>query len=118
MKQTKPLPQKSVSYFFHRSKDVHIENKSGVITFLARLTREISSGKEEQPQVQTVWVEIEDVPLERATQKAKKMPNCTQRYELPQNVFYHLYHMSRRCPRELFYVTPYHRNSTREDFIT
>lgn len=117
MKEMKQLPQKSVSYFFLRSKDVHIENQSAMITFFARLTREISFSKKEQPEVQTVWVKIDEVPMEQAPQKVKEMPNCMQRYELPQNVFYHLYQMSKNCPKELFFVTPYHRNSTREYFV-
>ncbi|MCP2034566.1 hypothetical protein L1279_001553 [Planomicrobium sp. HSC-17F08] len=118
MEQMKRRHHKSVSYFFLRSKDVHIENDSAVITFFARLTREIFHSREEEPKVETVWVKIDEVPLERATKKAKAMPNCMQRYEIPQNVFYHLYQMSKSCPKELFYVTPYSRHFTREDFIT
>ncbi|MDN7228143.1 hypothetical protein QWY22_10385 [Planococcus liqunii] len=118
MEQMKRRPHKSVNYFFLRSKDVHIENDSAVITFFARLTREVLLNKEEEPKVETVWVKIDEVPLDRASPKAKAMPNCVRRYELPQNVFYHLYQMSKSCPKELFYVTPYSRHFTREDFIT
>lgn len=44
------IPLKSTSYFFLKSKDVHIENGLAFITLFARLTREntlIHEGKNE-----------------------------------------------------------------------
>ena len=116
----KQVPQKSVSYFFLRSKDVHIENGSAFITFFIRLTRETSfkTEEEEETLVQTVWVDIDEVMLDHAPDKVRAIPNCIQRYELTPNVFYSLYLLSRNCPKELFYITPYHRKSTRKNFIT
>lgn len=119
MGQMEQLPQKSVGYFFLRSKDVHIENESTFITFFARLTREVSSIKEgkKQTEVQTIWVDIDEVLLEHASEKAKALPNCMQRYELTQNIFHSLCQLSQSCPEELFYLTPYHRECAREKFI-
>ncbi|TWT07843.1 hypothetical protein FQV26_08540 [Planococcus sp. CPCC 101016] len=119
MEQTDQLPQKSVSYYFLRSKDVHIENGSAFITFFARLTKEITFSKEGemQTEIQTMWVEIDEVKQEQASQKDKALPNCMRRYEILPSVFYSLWKLSKDCPRELFYVTPYHRKSTCEKFI-
>lgn len=120
MEQMEHWPQKSVGYFFLRSKDVHIENGAAFITFFARLTREISSRKEgvEEKRIQPLWVEIDEVLMDHASEKAKAMPNCMQRYELTPNVFNSLYQLSKVCPAELFYITPYHLKSTHRKFIT
>lgn len=119
MEQIEQLPEQSVGYFFLRSKDVHYENGSSFIIFFARLAKEISYEKEgrRQQQVQTVWVDIDEVSLEQASQKAKALPNGMQRYELTQNVFHSLYQVSQKCPEELFYITPYHQESSSERFI-
>ncbi|ANU10911.1 hypothetical protein A1A1_17590 [Planococcus antarcticus DSM 14505] len=119
MEQMEQLPRKSVDYFFLRSKDVHIENGSAFITFFARLTREVSFRKdgEKQTRVQTVWVDVDEVKLEHASKKARGLPNCMQRYELSQNVFYNLYQLAKKSPKDLFHITPYCQKSTREKFI-
>lgn len=119
MEQTEQLPQHSIGYFFLRSKDVYHENGSSYITFFARLAREISYENEgrKQKEVQTAWVDIDEMMLEQASPKAKALPNGMQRYELSQNVFHSLYQVSRNCPNELFYITPYHRESTREKYV-
>ena len=120
MEQMEQLPQKSVGYYFFRSKDVHVEDGRAFITFFVRLTRETSFRKDgkEQTQVQPVWVDIDEVMLGHASEKAKAMPNGMQRYELTQNVFYTLCQLSKSCPEELFYITPYHLKSTSKKFIT
>ena len=120
MEEMELLPQKSVGYYFLRSKDVHVENGSAFITFFVRLTRETSFKKEgkDQTKVQAVWVDIDEVMLGHASEKARALPNCMQRYEVTQSVFYSLCHVSMSCPKELFYITPYHLNSTRKEFIT
>ncbi|ALS78643.1 hypothetical protein ACQKDD_12320 [Planococcus kocurii] len=118
MEQTEQLPQKSVDYYFLRSKDVHIENGTAFITFFARLTREVSFQRngEQQTRVQTIWVDINEVKLKHAPIKARALPNCMQRYELSQNVFYNLYQVAKKSPKYLFYVIPFHQKSTREKF--
>lgn len=118
MEQTDQLPRKSVSYYFLRSKDVHIENGSAFITFFARLTKEITFSKagKIQTEIHTMWVEIDEVKQEQASQKEKTLPNCMYRYELMPNAFYSLWKLSKNCPKELFYLTPYHRKSTCEQF--
>lgn len=120
MEKMEQLSQQSVGYFFLRSKEVHIENGAAFITFFVRLTRETSVRKEgkEQTRVQAVWVDIDEVMEGHASEKARALPNCMQRYELSQSVFYSLCHLSKSCPEELFYITPYHRNSTRKEFVT
>lgn len=120
MEQIEQLHPQSISYFFLRSKDVHMEDGKAFITFFARLTREVSFGKKGaiQTQVETAWVDIEEVVLEHASAKARSQPNCMQRFELTENVFRSLYQVSKRCPGELFHVTPYHRESTCEKFLS
>jgi hypothetical protein len=119
MEQMEHLPQQSVGYFFLRSKDVHVENGAAFITFFARLTKETSFGKEgvEQIRIHPVWVNIDEVLMDHASEKAKAMPNCMQRYELTPNVFYSLCRLSKTCPGELFYITPYYLKSTHRKFI-
>lgn len=120
MAQNQYALQKSVHYFFNRSKDINEENESKVITLFARLTKEIvyADGWDTYKKTETVWVEIEDVKMEEATEKMKDMPNCMQQYKVTENVFRSLYKMSKSCPEELYYVTPLHRESKREKFIT
>lgn len=116
---TVQLTEQAVEYYFLRSKDVHIEDGTAFITLFARLTREVSIRKEngEQTEVETVWVDIDEMKLEQAPEKAQALPNGLQRYELTPEVFQSLYHVSKYCPNELFYITPYHRESTSEKFI-
>lgn len=119
MEQIEQFPEQSVGYFFLKSKDVHDENGCSFITFFARLAKEIRYEKEGkiQEQVQTVWVDIEEVMLEKASPKAKALPNGMQRYELTPTVFHSLYQVSQQCPEELFTIIPYHRESSSERFI-
>ena len=120
MEKMEQLPQKSVGYYFFRSKDVHVEDGRAFITFFVRLTRETSYRKEgkEETEIQSVWVDIDEMMLGHASDKVRALPNCMQRYELTQNVFYNLCQLSKSCPTELFYITPYHRKSKRKKFIT
>lgn len=116
MKHNHPSkPQKSINYFFLKSKDVHIENGLAFITLFARLTREISwiSKGKRQIHVETVWVEIEESQMEHAPEKMKTLPNCMQRYAITENVFCNLYQLSKKYPKDLFYVTPYHHRFNR-----
>lgn len=120
MAQNQSALQKSVRYFFSRSKGISEENDAKVITLFARLTKEVIfvDGWNTYKKAETVWVEIEDIKLEEATEKMKELPNCTQQYKVTENVFRSLYKLSKSCPKELYFVTPYHRESKREKFIT
>lgn len=120
MPQNQSTLQKSVRYFFNRSKDINEENESKVITLFARLTKEIVfvDGWDTYKKAETVWVEIEDIKLEEATERMKGLPNCMQQYKITENVFRSLYKLSESCPKELYYVTPFHHESEREKFIT
>ncbi|MBT2583109.1 hypothetical protein [Planococcus sp. ISL-109] len=120
MKKMEQLPQQSVGYYFFRAKDVHVENGVAFLTFFVRLTRETSFRKEGevQTQVQAVWVDIDEVKLGHTSEKARALPDCKQRYELTQSVFYSLCQLSKSSPTELFYITPYHLKSASKEFIT
>ncbi|WP_033543652.1 hypothetical protein [Planococcus sp. CAU13] len=120
MPQNQYALQKSVQYFFRRSKDVNVENGSTVITLFARLMKEITfdDGLNTYKKAETVWVDIWDVEMEAATEKMKELPNCMQQYIITEKVFCSLYQLSRNSPKELFYVTPLHHEAKREKFIT
>lgn len=120
MAQNQYALQKSVQYFFRRSKDINEENGKPVITLFARLMRETTfdDGLNTYRKAETVWVDIEDVSIAEASEKEKELPNGTQQYKITEKVFRSLYHLSRNKPRELFYVTPFHQESKREKFIT
>ena len=114
------IPQKSVTYFFIKSKDVHIENGFSSITLFARLGCEIfffTDGKK-RSQVETHWVQIDDVEMEDATDKLKTLPNCLEKYEVSEKVFQHLLQLTKSCPSELYSVIPYYVKASREMFLT
>ncbi len=120
MKQTPLFPQQSVTYFFLKSKDEHMENGLSTITLFAKLAREIAflkSGKM-RTQVETFWFQIEDLKMEQLTEKVKGLPNCIQKYELSEKVFHHLLQLSQSCPKELYWVTPYYMKVKREMFMS
>lgn len=120
MVQTGIKTQQTIAYYFLKSKDVYIENNEVYITLFARLTREITSigdGKN-RPQVETLWVEIIEMPQEHAPEKVRILPNCMNRYMVSELVFKNLYQLSKVCPRELFYVTPYYQKSSRKNYIS
>ncbi|TWT01805.1 hypothetical protein [Planomicrobium sp. CPCC 101079] len=112
--------QNSTAYYFNRSKDTNKENESTVITLFARLTRELTwdDGFDTYKKIETFWVDIEDIEMEEATEKMKSLPNCMQYYKISEKVFHDLYQLSKNCPKELYYVTPFHQESFREKFIT
>lgn len=88
------------------------------ITLFARLVREITSvtGREKHTQVETFWVQIDDLEMENATEKVKALPNCMNKYEVSENVFRHLLKLSTSCPNELYGIIPYYLKATREMF--
>ncbi|MBT2572060.1 hypothetical protein [Planococcus sp. ISL-110] len=118
MAQKKLSSQKSVTYFFLKSKDVHTENGLTSITLFARLAREITSvtDREKQTRVETFWVQIDDLGIEHATEKVKALPNCMEKYEVSEKVFLHLLQLSKSCPNELYGVIPYYLKANREMF--
>ncbi|ANU13016.1 hypothetical protein [Planococcus halocryophilus] len=119
MMQKQLIPQRSVTYYFLKSKDVHMENGRTAITLFVRLAREITTftGREKQTQVETFWVELEDIAMEQAAEKVKALPNCMEKYEVSEQVFRHLLQLSKRCPNELHGLIPYYVKANREMFL-
>src|SRR5690606_21105961 len=97
MAQRKPPVQESIAYFFFKSKDVNVENGLSSITLFARLTCEVTCiiGRKKQAQIETVWVQANDVRMEQATEKVKAAPNCIEKYEVSETIFQHLVQLSR-----------------------
>lgn len=120
MPQNQYVPKTSAAYFFSRSKDINVENEIAVITVLARLTREITydDGLNTYSKEETVWVDIEDIKLEEATESMKRLPNSMQEYAVTKEIFLALVNLSQTSPRELYCLTPFHREAVREKFIT
>lgn len=110
MAKNHSLSCESVSYFFSRSKDVHKENDSLSITLFGRLSREFTYTDEinTYKRVESVWVDIEEIKMEQASEKLKSLPNQICRYEITEEVFRDLYNVSRNFPSELYSVTPMH----------
>lgn len=119
MAQEQLISQKSVTYFFLKSKDVHMENGLASITVFARLARETASfsGRKKQTHLETFWVQIEDIRMEHVPEKVKSLPNCLQQYEVSEKVFHHLLQLSKICPNDLYTVTPYYLKVNREMFL-
>ncbi|HSI68361.1 MAG TPA: hypothetical protein VK947_13120 [Planococcus sp. (in: firmicutes)] len=120
MAQKQAIPHQSISYFFHRAKDTHIEEGLEFITLFVRLTREISRtvGAKIYTKEESIWVELEEVPGKVAPEKLKNLPNCMNRYKVPEKVFKGLCDISQQCPQELYFLTPFHEGSTHQNFIT
>lgn len=110
MSEKQLMPHGSVSYYFLRSKDVHEENGVEFITLFARLTREFTFYAKDHvySQRQSVWVDIEEVKSEHASQKLKELPNSIHTFTVQEQVFKELVKTSQNCPKELYFVTPMH----------
>lgn len=119
MPQNQYAVQESVAYFFNKSKDVYEENEASFITVFARLTREFTynDGFGTYKKEETIWVDMEDIEMEEATEKMKEAPNGMQRYTISEKVFRNLYQLSKNCPQELYCVTPFHQESTQQKFV-
>lgn len=119
MPQNQCTAQESVAYFFNKSKDVYEENEVSFITVFARLTREFTyaNGVDTYKKAETIWVGIEDIKVEEASEKLKSLPNGMQRYTISENVFRDLYQLSKNCSQELYCVTPFHRASTQQKYV-
>lgn len=109
MLQNQPVPSESIAYFFTRSKDVHEENGTLFITLFARLTREFTKidGQEIVTKAESVWVDIEEMRMEHATEKMRALPDRIHRYEVSKEVFLGLFKAAADCPKELYHVTPF-----------
>lgn len=92
------------SYYFLRSKDVHIENQKMYITLFARLTREITTRDAGicNTHIHTLWVDIDEFPYAQAPLKVQKMPNCVRRFTLTEEVFGNLLQATTEFPKDLF----------------
>ena len=119
MPQNQSIPNTSVAYFYNRSKGISTENDATILTLFGRLTREVTydDGLNIYSKVETVWVDIEDIKLEEATENMKNLPNGMQEYTVTEKIFLTLLHLSKKSPRELFCLTPLHREAVREKFI-
>ncbi|MDE0583311.1 hypothetical protein ON064_09715 [Planococcus sp. A6] len=100
---------KTATYFFTRSKHIHEENGIVFLTLFARLTREfVHQGTPyNTKKIEPIWVNVEELKLEHATEKMKLLPNYVQHYEVSKEIFLTLYNVSLVCPHELYYVTPF-----------
>ncbi|WP_249222410.1 hypothetical protein [Planococcus alpniumensis] len=109
MKQIKDNEPPVITYFFTQSKDIHEENGKLFITLFIRLTREFTQtvGSELYKKTETVWVNIEELKLEKATKKMRALPNRINVYKTSKEVFLTLYKLAATCPEELYYVTPF-----------
>lgn len=119
MAHTQLNPAKATTYFFLKSKDVQIENGLATVTLFARLAREVAStkGKKKETLSETSWVQIVDIRMEHVTEKVRNLPNCMQKYEVSDKIFYHLLELSESCTYELYGVTPYYLTTNRKMFV-
>lgn len=92
-----------------------MENGVTSITLFGRLVREIKSFT--GTQVETFWVQMDDLGVEQAAEKVRSSPNCMEKYEVSQKVFQHLLDLSKRCPNELYGVVPFYMAATRNLFL-
>lgn len=100
--------QKEVHFYFSRSKGSHEEAGECFVTLFARLSVEIlSAGEtEDKGEHKTIWVDIEEVKVDHADSKIKKMADSINQYEISEELFWELYKISQSCPEELYYLTP------------
>ncbi len=112
MSQSQVLPNKSVAYYFVRSKDEHEENGERFITLFTRLCREktyIVGGKK-MSERESVWVDIDEVKATHATPKVVGLPNRIQNYVVAEDVFKELVKTAKTCPKELYFIVPIYKS--------
>lgn len=95
----------TLQYSFIRVKDTHEENHVKFITLFARLIIKNAYG------TKNIWVEIDEVKWEQASEKLKKMPDAMHSYTVNEPVFKELLRLSNSCYKELYSLTPYHKTS-------
>lgn len=108
MSQNTRLLAQPKRHFFTRSKDTHQENDTVFITLFVRLTREhVKFDKANMyKETESVWVDINELKMKQATEKIRLLPNGIRTYAISEDIFQELVHLSTRCPRELYFVTP------------
>lgn len=108
MSQNQVLPQKSVAYYFVRSKNVHEENGEQFITLFARLCREQTSiiGGKKLSERESVWVDIDEVKASHANRKIVELPNRIQNFVVNENIFYELVRTAKTSPKALYFIAP------------
>lgn len=112
MSQSQVLPNKSVAYYFVRSKDEHEENGERFITLFTRLGREktyIVGGKK-LCERESIWVDIDEVKAVHATQKMVELPNRIQNFVVTEDVFKELVKTAKTCPKELYFIVPIYKS--------
>lgn len=92
------------NFLFTRVKDTHEENGVKFITLFGRLSRNDCT------EVKSEWVEIEEVKWEQASIKLKCMPNAMYSYTISKAIFGELLRLSRKCEKELYYLTPIYKS--------
>ncbi|WP_394120781.1 hypothetical protein [Planococcus donghaensis] len=108
MSKNPSADHKEVRFYFSRSKGSHVEAGECFVTLLARLSIEVFyAGKPgDKGEYKTVWVDIEELKVDQAASKIKKMPDSINRYEISEELFWDLFKVSQRCPEELYCLTP------------
>lgn len=100
-------PNSKAAYFLTQMKETFEEDGSTRITLFARLTKEYQK-KAGTKIVNSVWVNIYEVPLEQATEKVKSLPEGLQKYRVPERIFKDLIGLSHTSPDDLHVITPIH----------
>lgn len=108
MSEIPSTSHKEVHFYFSRSKGSHEEAGECFITLFARLGVEILSAGEtgDNSEHKTIWVDIEEVKVDQADSKIKRMADSINRYEISEELFWELYKISQSCPEELYCLTP------------
>lgn len=104
--QKKTEPQKHIGYYLSRIKDTHIEDGNTFITLFARLSIRTTDRNE------SIWVEIEEVPWDQASQRMQKLPNGAYNYRVSEAVFHELERVSQNQFQTLYYLTPLYQSVT------
>lgn len=99
------LNSKKEIFQFTRVKDTYEENGQKFITLFGRLSSKNAAVMKSE------WVEIEEVKWEQASYKLKCMPDAMYSYSVSEAIFRELVRLSRRCERELYYLTPIYKTS-------
>lgn len=108
MSKNPSADQKEVRFYFSRSKGSHEEAGEFFVTLLARLSVEVfyAGDTGDKGEHKTIWVDIEEMKVDQAASKIKKMPDSINRYEISEELFWDLFKVSQRCPEELYCLTP------------
>lgn len=108
MQQTQDKMPPVITYFFTRSKDIHIVDGNFFVTLFVRLTRVFTKTVDSElyEKTESVWVAIEELEIEQATEKILALPNRINVYTVSEEIFLELYKMALNCPKELYYITP------------